>query len=223
LSQLCTVLIAAPDLLPLLKHANMDGGELLVFSDTDMALALDAITERHPEIVAIEQLFAGTPRGIAFIHRIQIDPALTGCEIRVMSHGGGFRVVSGDRLPGAGESAASKWAPIPGATLDARGTRRAQRFAIAGPLEITVDGNPATLVDLSGVGAQVLSPTVLKPNQRVRVSLSDAHGTTRFNASIAWAAFEIPPGTSPRYRAGIEFLDADVRVLNGYCLKYSAG
>jgi hypothetical protein len=219
LSQPCTVLIAAPDLLPLLKHANTDGGELLVFSDTDMALAIDAITERRPEIVAIEQLFAGTPRGIAFIHRIKIDPALTGCEIRVLSHGGGFKVVTGDRPAGAG-APASKWAPIPGATLDARGTRRAQRFPITGALEITVDGNPATLVDLSSVGAQVLSPTVLKPNQRVRVSLSDTNGTTRFNASIAWAAFEIPPNTSPRYRAGIEFLDADVRVLNGYCLKY---
>ena len=218
MSQLSTVLIAAPDLLPLLKHANMDGGELLVFSDTDMAVALDAINERRPGIVAIEQLFAGTPRGLALINRIRIDPALAGCEIRVMSHGGGYKVVSGERAAGAAEAA--RWAPVPGATLDARGTRRAQRFAIAGPLEITVDGNPATLADLSSVGAQVLSPTVLKPNQRVRVSLSDAHGTTRFNASIAWAAFEIPPKTSPRYRAGLEFLDADVRVINGYCLKY---
>jgi hypothetical protein len=221
-SQLCTVLIAAPDLLPLLKHAHMDGGELLVFSDTDMALALDAIAERCPAIVAIEQLFAGTPRGIAFINRIKIDPALVGCEVRVMSHGGGYKVVSGERATGTGESAAAKWAPIPGATLDARGTRRAQRFAIAGPLDITIDGNPATLVDLSSVGAQVLSPSVLKPNQRVRVTLSDTHGTTRFNASIAWAAFEIPPETSPRYRAGLEFLDADVRVVNGYCLEYQA-
>ena len=40
-----------------------------------------------------------------------------------------------------------------------------------------VDGNPATLVDLSTGGAQVLSATVLKPNQRVRVTLADERGT----------------------------------------------
>ena len=38
---------------------------------------------------------------------------------------------------------------------------------------MAVDGNPAALVDLSTVGAQVVSPTVLKPNQRVRVSFGD--------------------------------------------------
>ena len=41
-------------------------------------------------IVAIERLFAGTPRGLALINRIKADPALNGCEIRVMSHGGGY-------------------------------------------------------------------------------------------------------------------------------------
>ena len=33
--------------------------------------------------------------------------------------------------------------------------------------------------------------------------------TMRFNAIVAWASFEIPPKIGPRYRAGIEFIDAD--------------
>ena len=211
----CTVLIAAPELLPLLKHAHAeDDGELIVFSDADMSKAVETISERRPNIVAVEQIFAGTPRGTAFIGRITADPALAECEVRVVAHGGGHRVVSSSRTGGT---------PPPDAPvlpLDARGTRRAQRFKVSGPLEALVDGNPASLVDLSGLGAQLLSATVLKPNQRVRMSLSDEHGTTRFNATVAWSAFEIPPNSTPRYRAGVEFLDADHRIVSGYCLKY---
>jgi hypothetical protein len=209
----CTVLIAAPELLPLLTHAHTDDGELIVFSDADMSKAVETISERRPNIVAVEQIFASTPRGTAFIGRITADPALSECEVRIVAHGGGHRVVSSSRNVAPPTDAP----PLP---LDARGTRRAQRFRISGPLETMVDGNPASLVDLSSLGAQVLSATVLKPNQRVRMSLSDEHGTTRFNATVAWSAFEIPPKSAPRYRAGVEFLDVDHRIVSGYCLKY---
>ena len=61
-----------------------------------------------------------------------------------------------------------------------------------------IDGNAATLVDLSTVGAQVVSPTILKPNQRVRMALPDDQRQRRaFNAAVAWASFEIPPKSGP--------------------------
>jgi hypothetical protein len=45
----------------------------------------------------------------------------------------------------------------------------------------------------------------------------------RFRGSIAWAKFELPdPGAPPRYRAGIEFADADARAVEAYCLKNKA-
>jgi hypothetical protein len=75
-------------------------------------------------------------------------------------------------------------------------------------IEVVVDGKPASLVDLSVVGAMVVSPTILRPNQRLRMSLPDAARPIRFSAGVAWAAFEMPK-TGPRYRAGIEFFDAD--------------
>ena len=61
----------------------------------------------------------------------------------------------------------------PKPALDVRGTRRAPRIRIKDGVEVAVDGNPAALVDLSTVGAQVVSPTVLKPNQRVRVTIGE--------------------------------------------------
>jgi PilZ domain-containing protein len=85
-----------------------------------------------------------------------------------------------------------------------------------------VDGNVATLVNLSTIGAQVMSSTVLKPNQRVRMALNDDHGSVRFNASVAWASFEIPRETSPRYRAGLEFVDADGSAVDAFCARHKA-
>src|SRR5262249_37733266 len=107
--------------------------------------------------------------------------------------------------------------------IEFRGTRRAPRYRIAGSLDALVDGTQASLVDLSVIGAQVVSPIVLKPNQRVRMSLQDDQvGAVRFNASVAWASFEIPPNSGPRYRAGLEFIDADAAAIDAYCSRHKA-
>jgi hypothetical protein len=221
------VLIAAPDLLPALKQrASSIGGEILAFSDADALQALDVITKRRPQVVAFERLFAATPRGAALINRIKADPALAGSEIRVVAHDTDYSRVSPRRPTDAGSGAvtavAEAPAPAPAAPLDQRGTRRARRFKVAGVVEMLVDGNQAVLIDLSALGAQVVSPTVLKPNQRVRIALADDRGTVRFNAAVAWASFEIPPSSGPRYRAGIEFLDADPDVVDAYCSRHKA-
>jgi hypothetical protein len=71
------------------------------------------------------------------------------------------------------------------------------------------------LINLSVVGAQVVSPTILKPNQRVRMVLQDPGGPLRCMAGVAWAAFEMPK-SGPVYRAGIEFFDAETRALDKY-------
>ena len=85
------------------------------------------------------------------------------------------------------------------------------------------DGNAATLVDLSRVGAQVVTESPLNPNQRVRMVLSDTVGVVRFNASVAWARFEISPGKGPQYRAGLDFVDADGQAVDGFCGRHKTG
>src|ERR687887_2364583 len=90
-SNACTVVIGAPDLLPLLKERTPAGDdEVLAFSDADALRALEVISERRPRMVALERVFAATPRGAALINRIRADPALTGAEIRVLSHQGDY-------------------------------------------------------------------------------------------------------------------------------------
>lgn len=220
-----TVLIASPEHLPALQERE-DLGEVVPFSDADALRALDMITRQRPEVVALERLFATTSRGTALMNRIKADPSLTVCEIRIVSHESGYSRVASRRTGDAaaiatsGSSAqvlavAEVPAPAPVAPLDQRGTRRAPRFKIGNGIEVQIDGNPAMLIDLSVVGAQVVSTTILKPNQRVRMTLPNGSPPLRFSAAVAWASFEIPKGTA-RYRAGVEFFDADQAALNRF-------
>jgi hypothetical protein len=224
----CTVLIAAADVLPLLKERAQAGDrELLAFADVEALRALEVITKRRPGIVALERVFAATPRGAALINRIKADPSLQESDIRVVSLDTDFsrlstRTTAPPEVKSGSKGKAKLAAVASTAPLDQRGTRRAPRVKIKGEIGVMVDGNHAVLVDLSAVGAQLVSTTILKPNQRVRISMSDDHGSIRFNASVAWASFEIPPNSGPRYRSGIEFLDADAAAVDAYGARHRA-
>jgi hypothetical protein len=156
----CTVLIAASDMLDTLKQRVADTGEVLAFTDSDSIRALDVISQRRPDVVALDRLFAASTRGSAFINRLVLDPHLSHSEIRVISQGA------------APARPASEPARTPAdAAIDASGTRRAGRITIQEGVEVSIDGVPAEIIDLSIGGAQVISTSVLRPNQWVRLVL----------------------------------------------------
>jgi hypothetical protein len=198
------VLIGPSDTLASLQERLDPSAEVQTFTDSDALEALDHIIRTKPSLVAMQDDFADSSRGQALINRIKDDVALKTVEVRVMarnaaqnrvavkrgSHGGGGAAVALDEQPKA---------------LDQKGTRRAARTRIKEGVEVAVDGNPAALVDLSSVGAQVVSPSVLKPNQRVRVTMGDGKTSVKCAGAVAWAAFEMPKGMPTRYRAGIDW------------------
>ena len=208
------VVIASAQHLPSLQQ-RPEYADAQAFPDSDALRALDVISRERPSVVALERLFAATSRGAALINRIKADPALAACEIRIVAHDSNYTRVS-PRRPTEGSAAAPvavEEPPTPAAAsqnLDWRGTRRAPRFKVLDDVDVAIDGNQATLMDLSVIGAMVISPTTLKPNQRIRMSLPQEPRPIRFSAGVAWAAFEMPKGRpAPQYRAGIEFFDAD--------------
>jgi hypothetical protein len=228
------VVIAATNLMPALQERLADEGELLGFADTEPIQALQAILEQRPTLIVLERLFAATPRGAALINRIKTDPNLANAEVRVMSHTGDYsrQVAKPSKVdtppPSAPGSHGAGTAGAPSATvvetaprpLDWHGTRRAPRYRVRPGVEIQVDGNPASVVDLSTVGVQVLSSTILRPNQKVRLSIPNDEFVMRFRGAIAWAKFELPkPNDPPRYRAGVDFADADAAALEEFCAK----
>jgi hypothetical protein len=212
-----TVLIAEPDQLGMLR-ARPEYAAALAFTDAQTPAALEAILINKPEIVAVERIFASKSRGAALINRIKADPSLESCEIRIVSpDSGSTRVASRQSTASSGGGTTTITAVVttPG-VLDQKGTRRAARHKIIGGIEVLIDGNPALLVDMSVVGAQVVSTTLLKPNQRVRLSFVESSKAVRFSAGVAWSSFELPKG-APRYRAGIEFFDADADAVSRFC------
>jgi len=223
------VVISAEALMPeLVDRLRLEGveGDLQTFPDTEPIPALQAIIQTPPELIVLERLFAATPRGAALINRIKTDPGLGTCEVRVVSHSGDYaRVVvtpSQSAAPAlAGAHAHGGADPAPHAeappNVDWHGTRRGARYQVRPGIEIQFDGNPATVVDLSAYGAQVVSPTVLRPNQKVRISLPADDFVMRFRGTVVWAQFELTQ--VPQYRAGIEFTDADARALELFCKK----
>jgi hypothetical protein len=66
-------------------------------------------------------------------------------------------------------------APAPVVDLKSTGlnTRRAPRFVVLDPVQASVNTSDASLIDLSVLGAQVLSAPILKPNQTIKIALPD--------------------------------------------------
>ena len=211
-----TVLIAAAEHIASLKERE-ELVDTVMFSDTEALKALDLITRQRPKVVLLDRLFADTSRGAALINRIKADPSLVACEIRIVEGDRSYSQVPLQRAEGGGPTGGSgsgaaglvvEDMPSPPSTaLDQIGTRNAPRFKVVDGIEVEIDGNPAMLVNLSVSGAQVISPTILKPNQRVRFIMS-TKPPIRLKAAVAWASFEIPKG-SARYRAGIQLFGAD--------------
>jgi hypothetical protein len=233
------VLIAAVELHSSLTSRHSLEGELVTFGDDETPAALETIVTRRPQAIVVERLFAATSRGAALVSRLKADPTLSDAEIRVVAHDSDYvRVVrpaagravqpaaavvgAPAAISGPGVIPAPAPDPAPG-PLDHRGTRRSDRQAIAGKVEVLLDGNPATLVDMSALGAQVVSPTILRPNQRVRVALPDDVGLIRFNATVAWASFELQASGTPRYRAGIEFTDPNRSAIEAFIARHRDG
>jgi hypothetical protein len=151
--------------------------ESRAFPDTETNLALNAIREILPPVVAIERNFAATLPGQAFIRRIKTDLTLKRCEIEII------------------------------------GLRRSARHKLTRVVEISIDENPAEVLDISMTGAHVVSAWSLKPKQRIRVVLRA--GERPLTALVVWAHFELP-NEGPRYRAGIEFVSTAADIVSEF-------
>jgi hypothetical protein len=196
------VLIGPADALPGLQERLDPSAEVQTFTESEALEALDHIIKTKPALVAMHDEFSDSSRGQALINRIKDDATLSDVEVRVMAANAAQNRVAVKRGSHGGTAVA---VDEPKPALDQKGTRRAPRIRIKDGVEVAVDGNPAALIDLSQVGAQVVSATVLKPNQRVRITMGDGKAAVKCAGSIAWAAFEMPKGMPTRYRAGIDW------------------
>ncbi|MBZ5560436.1 MAG: PilZ domain-containing protein [Acidobacteriia bacterium] len=208
-----TVIVAEPKRVQTLKVESHLPGTVLYFSSTNLASALESIRAHAPHIVALESQFAETAEGLAFVTRLHAL-AVPGCELRSLARVDGRWTT----MPLTGSAAALT------AAAAVVNTRRAPRFPLLAQAQAVIDGKPTNLVDISTLGAQVVSTPVLRPKQNVKITLPDTNDTVlKFTAHVAWSMFEMPRNASaPQYRAGMEFDGATQQALEEYCRRHCA-
>lgn len=191
-------------------HPDTRDTELRIFDEGQVCEAVEHMVRERPRVVALPEKFALSPRGTALTHRIAVDTQLAGTRVLMIDAQGAPVAIPAEARP--------TWLPLDGA-----GTRRVPRIRMRSGLDVQIDGTTASLIDLSTMGAQVVSSTVLKPRQRVRVVLAVDPYLIRAAGTVAWALFEIPKGGQPpHYRAGLEFSSADPEPLLQFCIEQAA-
>jgi hypothetical protein len=174
--------------------------EVVGVSDATKTDLLDVIARQKPQTVVLDEDFAGTDRGAVLIGRLRTTPEFEKIDIRVLWS---------ERVAQMGEQGATP--PLTAVATSIRPLypevqRAARRHACGAPA--TIEGYRVELVDLSVLGAQVLAPVHLRPEQRVQMVLADE---VRAEARVVWARLE--PTPVPICRAGLEFLAVDVAAL----------
>ena len=95
--------------------------------------------------------------------------------------------------------------------------RQARRVKMKKSVNVTVNGAPSALVDLSTQGAQVLSSRAVKPNGSVQLMLPNGNGGVSCQARVVWVAVEHPQNQKHAlYRAGVQFRDTDAPGLDAF-------
>ena len=115
------------------------------------------------------------------------------------------------------QTPAAPAAPPP--TEQFRGVRAAKRVPFKGETDIQIDGTPGKLVDLSLTGAQLLTPSAMKPNRLIKVSLPMGDTIINCKAKVAWARLE-PRAGQIWYRAGVSFTSVDESALEAFLAAY---
>lgn len=210
MADMTTVVVGNRELLaPVQNWPDVTSGRIRVFPTDDIRTAVEAILDLKPQFLVLDQGFSATPRGAAMIDRLRADAGFETTQVLV---------VNGESVELLADESAEDQVQ---STTDWRGSRRVPRIRIRAGVEVQVDGTTAQLIDLSTLGAQVVSSTALKPNQRVRLVLTG--DAARLAATVAWASFELPKGRPlPQYRAGLEFVNPPQDVLQQFCVANAA-
>lgn len=203
------VVVADPLRLRAIRLSSHFRGRVLYFTDSNLASAFESIRAHEPGIVALEGQFAHSPQGLAFAQRLQ-KTGPSGLELDLITFTNGAWSVS-------------PLSPRPVVVaVPAINTRRVPRFPVVNAAALRIEGQSTNLIDMSVMGAQVLSTPVLRPNQKIRVTLPDeGDSLLAVSAFVAWSAFELPANAPrPYYRAGMEFTDAAVKALEAFCRRH---
>jgi len=209
-----SIVIVRPEHLTSIKKRLAETDAVAVVSESELLQVQDSLLARPPDVLVMHPTFAATSRGATLVAALKAKPRDTGTAIRVFIEDEvkAPLILTETNLAGA-EALLETSRP-----LDRAGTRQAARYPM-NRRAVAVNGDPGQLIDLSVSGAQVQVATRLRPLKVARLVLPDEAGDVRLQGTVAWA-IAVPSGGSIHYRAGVEFVNADRKLLETYCEKY---
>lgn len=204
-----TVVVTHPEMMPTLQTILGGDQTVVVMDGTEWGLASQFMQQRLPKLIVVDRMFLSTRSGHDFVTRVRDTSEFHGIDLRVVSpmHLRKPNGVSARALIAAASE------PLPVGL-----SRRVPRVPMADNVAALANGSTLVVVDLSVLGAQVISSNVLRPNQQIAMRLLESAGELRLRAAIAWSMLEQSRTTRlPQYRAGLEFTGADPLALERYC------
>ncbi|HEX6163758.1 MAG TPA: PilZ domain-containing protein [Vicinamibacterales bacterium] len=207
------IVITKPEHLVSIKKRLSEADNVDVVSEADLLQYQDTLLTRPPDVLLMHSAFATTSRGATLIAALKSNPRDTGTAIRVL--------IEDDVTPLLiTEDSLSPYDALleTSRPLDRAGTRQAARYPM-NRRPVAVNGDPGQLIDLSVSGAQVQSIVRLRPLKMARLVLPDGNGDLRLQGTVAWA-IAVPSGGAIQYRAGIEFVNPNQKVLAEFCERH---
>ena len=217
-----TVIIAESDQISVVRAARPIAGSVLYFSDANLASALETIRTQSPKVVAVEWQFAESGAGKAFVDRLRALTQDAEIQFLTKSDTGWTTGAGNGGAPAAAAPAPAVESAVEG-ELAGLNTRRVPRYLVVEPAEAAADGTTINIVDVSVLGAQVISELVMRPKQRVKITIQEGDAGIRVVGRVAWSVFEkMRDHPMPRYRVGMEFDDGTKLELEEFLKKHCA-
>jgi hypothetical protein len=208
-----------------LKNAQQEAEELAV-ERLELQRTLKEVTAakalaetRYQQLVAASQKLTDGLSRTLHDQRGQVPPSAAAPQKRSVP-------ADNNAASSAGSSSRSTPPPIqPAATpLSSRKrplqfsgpARDAKRVKIRRGTQVSVDGIPGELVDLSAGGAQAVLRQMVKPNQLVRMVLPTAASQLICKGRIVWVVYEQPGTSLSAYRMGVKFTDIDAGAVEDF-------
>lgn len=231
-----SIVVADASRLGAIREGASLPGRMMPFPSTALPSVFASIQAYRPKIIAIDAIFAETPSGAAFIDQVERLTRGACSILLIVEQGGQWITTPHASSPGRPQPPrVAVTAPEPrivtpslqavAAVSNSKpvNTRRAPRFLVRDRLDVMVESGHASLVDMSVLGAQIVSVPALRPRQKLKVDLTDTGDALSVTAHVAWSTFEKPQSKAePHYRVGLEFTGAAQQALEAYRQRHCA-
>lgn len=207
-----TILIARRECTAELQDRVSGDPAVRVYSAADAHAALTTAMKHRVPVVVLDRRFAASAVGNQFVTELR-----TSCrdvEIRILEESDGeLPPVLQRPIVGSARAAIARHSQLLKGPV-----RRATRYPVPPGCALIVNGETTELVNVSEMGAQLVSPSALRPDQQVRLVLADHAVAIKVEAAVAWSAFERSAGASETcYRVGLEFAQSKPEIVRVYC------